>query len=213
VIRELSFKKLRRSAAERRGLAGDARQANFEERTLLASWLELGEWRLPGIGEAMKLVDCLLRQPPEFRGEYDVTAAFALSMKHRPAWNRDVEHFLQAKRLRAELGIVILELSAFALFIFHWQESAVGVLFDHVTFAGQTKPVGENGQRAKERHVLGDLVTWQVGVFMDNVAANSVLVFRPPAFNDLQPRPARAVEVVVEQRKRQRLDLLNFGGW
>ena len=42
---------------------------------------------------------------------------------------------------------------------------------------GQTEPVGKDGQRAKERYVLGDLVTGQVGVFTDNVAANRVLVF------------------------------------
>ena len=127
------------------------------------------------------------------------------------AWNTaprgiaNVEHFLQAERLSAELGIVIFELAAFALFIFHRQEGAVGMPLDHVTFAGQTEPVGEDGQRAKERHVFGDFITRQVGVFMDNVAADSVHIFRAPAFNDFQPRPARAVEKVIQQGERQHL--------
>ena len=44
-----SFKKLRSGAMERRGLAGDTRQANVEERALLTGRFELGEWRLLGI--------------------------------------------------------------------------------------------------------------------------------------------------------------------
>ena len=88
-----------------------------------------------GIDQAVNVVDCLLRQAAEFGCEHHVAATFAFGMEYRTALDWNVKHFLQAEGLGAELGVVIIELAAFALLVFYRQESAVGVLFDHITLS------------------------------------------------------------------------------
>jgi hypothetical protein len=166
-----SFKKPRRRAAEGSGQAGDARQANFKERAFFTGGFELGGRHSPGIHELAELADRLLGQAAEFGREEHFATAFAFGVEDSAALDGKTEHFFQAEGLRAELGIIIFELTAFALLVFHRQERAIGVPFDDVTFAGQTEAVGEDGQGAEEGDVFGDFVTGQIGVFMDEFSA------------------------------------------
>jgi hypothetical protein len=46
----------------------------------------------------------------------------------------------------------------------------------NVTFAGQAEPVGKNRQSPQQFHALRNFIAAQIGVFVDNVAAQGVLV-------------------------------------
>jgi hypothetical protein len=53
--------------------------------------------------------------------QLDLTTAFALGMEDGTPRDCCLEHFLEAKCLRAKLDVVVLPLSASANFIFHWE--------------------------------------------------------------------------------------------
>jgi hypothetical protein len=56
-------------------------------------------------------------------------------------------------------------------------------------------------------------VAGEVRVFVDDVAAVGVDVRLAPALDDLECRPARAVEQVVEEREGEGLPLPGACGW
>ena len=62
----------------------------------------------------MQRGDRRFRPLPQLRRELDLAPPFAFRMKDRPTRDGDAEHFLQAERLGAELGVVVLPLPAFA---------------------------------------------------------------------------------------------------
>ena len=82
-----------------------------------------------------------------------------------------------------------------------------GMNLDDVAFAVQAEAFGPDGQGAQEGDALDDIVAGEIRVLVDDIAAVGVLVGGAPALDDLQRRPARAVEVVVEEREGQCLPL------
>jgi hypothetical protein len=79
---------------------------------------------------------------------------------------------------------------------------------NNVALAIQAQPFRPDRQCAQQCHAFDHLVTGQIRMLVDNVAALGVLIGRTPALDDLQRRPARAVEMVVEEREGQ---LFHFG--
>ena len=71
----------------------------------------------------------------------------------------------------------------------------------NVAFAVQPKPFGPDGQGSQESDSFHDVVTRQVRVLVNNVTAIGVLIGGAPALDEFQRRPARAIEVVVEERE------------
>ena len=61
----------------------------------------------------------------QFRRELDVAAAFAVGVEDGAARDGDVEHFLEAQRLGAELGVVVYPLAAFAELELHGNQPVV----------------------------------------------------------------------------------------
>ena len=118
------------------------------------------------------------------------------------------EHFFQAEGLGAELSIVVLPLATFAELELDRNKLLILMLFHDVALAIQAEPFGPDRQRAQERESLDDVIARQVRVLVDDVTTVGVLIGRAPALDELQCRPARAVEVVVEEREGDHLSLL-----
>ena len=101
------------------------RQTNVKKRTLLAGRFEHGCRHLPLFNEPVQLGNGILSQLPQFLRKLDFAAALAGGVKDSTPVNHNAEHFFQAKRLGAELGVVVVELAAFAFFVFNRDQSIV----------------------------------------------------------------------------------------
>ena len=58
----------------------------------------------------------LFGEAAQILGKFHLSAALALGVEDRPLGNVYPEHFFEAQRLGAKLGVVVVELAAFALF-------------------------------------------------------------------------------------------------
>jgi hypothetical protein len=74
--------------------------------------------------------------------------------------------------------------------------------FDDVAFAGEAEPFGPDGQGAEEGDAPGHLVAGEVGVFMDDVAAEGVRIILEDAFEVDERGAAGAEEELVDGGER-----------
>jgi len=162
--------------------------------------------------------DGVFGQMAQLGGEHYFTTPFAFGVEDGAAWDRDAKHLFQTKCLGAELSVVVFPLPTLAEFEFDGKQRTVGALLHDIALAVQAETVGEDRQGAKQRHALNDFVPGQVRVLVDNVSAVGVDVGGAPALDDLQRRPAGAVEMIVEKREWELLSRvwnlrLGISGW
>ena len=144
--------------------------------------------------------------------ELDLRPPVAFAVIERAAGHLDPEHFLQAKRLRAELHLVGSMGFRFAPLVLHRQNPAVGVEFDDVTLAGNSQP-----QRA-HRHPAGDpdararLVRAVVSPGVHDFSLGGEFVFRPSLLDMDQRALPRAIQPVLERGDGNELVLVVHGG-
>src|ERR1017187_584028 len=101
-------------------------QANLEQRTFLARRLEHRRRHRPAGNQPMQLGNRLLRQFPQLRRELHFPPPLARRVEDRPAQHCEFKHFLQAKRLRAKLRVIILKRPPLPLLILHRRQTPVG---------------------------------------------------------------------------------------
>lgn len=145
------------------------------------------------------------RQRPDLSRKFHFAPALARGVEDGPARHGPPEHFLQAKRLGAELDVVILELAPLALLVFDRDERAIGMPLDDIAFPIEPEPLRPDWERSEKCDTLCDLVSRQIGVHMREIADERVDIGPPQPFDDLQPRPPIAEEEVVEQAEGQRV--------
>ncbi len=140
-------------------------------------------------------------------GKEDFASSLAIDVEDGTARNGGVEHFLEAKGLGTELGVVVFPFAAFAELELDGKDGAVGVFFDDVALAGEGEALRPDRESAEEGNAFDDFVAGEVGVFVDDVAAFGVLVCLAPALKDFEGGAARAIEIVVDEREREALRL------
>ena len=86
----------------------------------------------------MQLRDGRFGELAQRRVKNDLSSALARCMKNCTVLDPHGKHFFETKRLRAKLRIIVIEFSAFALFVFDREERAVRALFNDVAFSGET---------------------------------------------------------------------------
>lgn len=69
--------------------------------------------------------------------------------------------------------------------------------FHDIAFAVQAKAFGPDGQGAQQGHAFGDFVAGHIGVFVDEVAAQGMMVVFKNALDVDQRRPSRAKQVMI----------------
>ena len=62
----------------------------------------------------------LFGEAAQILGKFHLAAALALGVENGSLGNVQSEHFFETQRLGAKLGVVVVELAAFALFVFNW---------------------------------------------------------------------------------------------
>src|SRR5574341_913692 len=81
------------------------------------------------------------------------------------------------------------------------QSAGENLGLDNITFARKAEAFGKDRERPPQGHPGHDFVAWQVRMLMHDIAALGMLIRLPPSLHDLQRRPPRAIEKVVEERE------------
>jgi hypothetical protein len=192
---------------------GNLRQAGPVKRAFRARWLEDGEGDGAGCQQPAQISHRILSQLAQLHCEFHFAPAFARGVKDGSMGHRFAKHLFQAKRLGAQLRIIIFKAAASALFVLHRTKRTVAVLLDNVAPAGESEPLGKHRQRPKQLHALGDLVPGKVGMLMRQLARGGMHVLFPPTFNQLQPRAARAVEKSIDPKSSCKVEVIEEGKW
>ena len=108
------------------GLAGELGEAAFVEGAFGAlGFVDGGRGGL-GLEELMDGGDGGLGLGAEFVGEFHLATALTGGVKDGASGDVEAEHFLEAKGLGAELGVVVVEFAALAFFVFDGVEGLDG---------------------------------------------------------------------------------------
>src|SRR5574341_2141647 len=90
------------------------------------------------------------------------------------------------------------------------QSAGENLGLDNITFARKAEAFGKDRERPPQGHPGHDFVAWQVRMLMHDIAALGMLIRLPPSLHDLQRRPPRAIEKVVQERERKEVRHRSF---
>lgn len=74
--------------------------------------------------------------------------------------------------------------------------------FDDVAPATEPEPIRPNGQRAQQRHAPDRFVTRNIGMIVELITYQGMLIVAKGAFDMNQGSPARTIKILVDGRKR-----------
>ena len=133
-----------------------------------------------------------------------------LCMENGPVLHHGSKHFLEAKRLCAKLRIVVVEGPPATFLVLDRDKTAI-LVRSTISHLPDRPPFGLHRQRAKQCDVSRNFISRKVGMLTRQTANNGMLVLAPPAFDGLERRATRAVEIVVEKAEGKWIHSPGFG--
>lgn len=133
----------------------------------------------------------------KFDRKLNFLTSFAVRVKHGPKWHGTAEHFFQTERLGTELNVVVKPFPSFAQFEFDRKMGTIGALLYNVALAIQTQPLRPDRQSTEQLNALHDFVTREVGVLMNQVSLQRVVIFSEYTLDVDQRRTPRTKHELV----------------
>lgn len=186
-------------------------KADFAQGTAVAPGCQDGSGQPPRVEKGLNASDGFQGGSADFMGESDGATFLGFDVENEALGNAEMEHFLQAESLGAELDVVIFPGSGRPGFVFHGPSFEEGLAFaadfDEIGLAGEPERIGKDRKRPEQNPTRTGFKAGEIGMGVVESAKKGVVIFFEDTLNVNKRGSTWAEEELIQSGEREVIPL------